>query len=116
MAAAPKRVLDIETVWIRQYARAYLPHETGFSFSAEMLRREGVTLIDVRNVFRKGVVTYANKLDDPGAIWVVEGEDVDGRQLRITVIVVSEILEVRLRKVERVVAEVKVQEKPNDAA
>jgi hypothetical protein len=116
MAAEPKRALDIETIWIRQYARAYLPNETGFSFSAEMLRREGVTLIDVRNVFRKGVVTYADKLNDPGAIWVVEGEDVDGRPLRITVIVVSEILEVRLKKLERVVAKAKVQERPNDAA
>lgn len=103
MIAKPKTALSMETQWLRAYARTYLPSDAAFSFSPERLRRAGVTLVDVRNVFRTGVVAVADKLDGPGALWIVEGENSNGDLLRLTVIVVSEELAVSLRDVERVI-------------
>ncbi len=100
MALVPERVHNVETTWIREYAQTYLPTEIGFSFSAEMLRKAGISLVAVRNVFRRGYVVCSEKLDGPGAIWVVEGDDNGGDQFRLTIRVVSECLEVTLLGVE----------------
>jgi hypothetical protein len=103
MAAQPKRICDVETVWLREYASTYLPNERAMSFTPEMLRREGVTLVDVRNALRNGTVTNADKIDGPDATWWVEGQDIDGSILLLTVVVVSETLEVSLCSVRKVV-------------
>jgi hypothetical protein len=97
-----KRVLKIETTWINEYGRTYLPTEAGFSFSAEDLRAAGMNLVQVRYVLSHGRVVYADKLDDPGAIWVVEGEDNDENEFRLTVKVISEELDVTLIKIEKI--------------
>jgi hypothetical protein len=104
----------IETEWVRGYGRTYLPSEASFSYRPALLRERGVTLVDIRNVLRIGVVTFADKLDDPGAIWVVEGDDADGRRLVVTLHVVSETLNVSLREVE--VVRTGVKGGSNDAA
>ncbi|HLK80166.1 MAG TPA: hypothetical protein VKT99_01545 [Xanthobacteraceae bacterium] len=102
MSPQPKQEFVVETTWIREYAKTYLPSEAGFSYSAEHLRKMGLNLIAIRNVLRKGYVVYANKLDSPGALWIVEGDDNEGIKYRVTLTVISEILGVSLVKVERV--------------
>jgi hypothetical protein len=107
-----KRVCDVETTWIREYAKTYLPSEAGFSFSADHLREVGLTLIGIRNIFRRGYVTFSDKLDGPGAVWIVEGNDNGGDRFRLTVTVISESLAVDLVRAERV----SVEENDNDDA
>lgn len=101
MPPQPKRVLSMATTWIREYAQTYLPSEAGFSFSPDDLRAASVSLVTIRHVLRHGHVVHVSKLDEPGAIWIIEGQDNDGNGYRMTVKVVSEMLDVTLRKVER---------------
>ena len=110
----PMYAYAVETEWVRGYGKTYLPSEASFNYRPALLRQRGVTLIDIRNVLRTGVVTFADKLDDPGAIWVVEGDDADGRRLVVTLHVVSETLSVSLREVE--VVRTSVKGGSNDAA
>jgi len=102
MPPLPKHVCDIETVWIREFARTYLPSEAGLTFAPQRLRDAGVSLVGITNVMRDGYVVSADKLDGPGAIWVVEGSNNDGEWFRLTVRVITEQLDVDLRKIERV--------------
>ena len=90
----------VETEWIRAYARTYIVSETPFSYCPQKLREIGVTLVDIRNICRRGRVVYANKLDGPGALWIVEGADMDERKIRWVIVVVSEEISVSLRSVE----------------
>lgn len=101
MPPQPKDVLKIETVWIREYARTYLPCEAGFSFPAARLREARLSLLGIIMIFRNGYVVFADKRDEPGAIWVVEGEDENLVSFRLTVTVVTEMLAVDLVRVER---------------
>ncbi|GJE26238.1 hypothetical protein [Methylobacterium organophilum] len=112
MGAKPKEALEIETVWLRDYARTYMPCEAAFSFSADALRRARVSLIDIRHAFRVGRVIHADKLDEPGAIWTVVGDDCDGQALMIIILVVTEMLSVEVRDVRRL----DKKEMKNDAA
>lgn len=73
----------------------------------------GATLVDIRNILRYGIVTYSDKLDEPGAIWVVEGEDANGRRLNLTLYVISETYSVTLRSVDLLESE---KDGNNDAA
>ncbi|MGJ0508396.1 MAG: hypothetical protein ACR652_14995 [Methylocystis sp.] len=102
MQATVAEELSIETEWLREYASAYLPCEGGFKFTPEMFRREAVSIVDIRNVFRHGVVTYADKLDEPGALWIVRGYDGDGGYIVAEIVVVSETYDVDVRNVKRV--------------
>lgn len=101
MTPKPKPKLEFETEWLREYARTYLPIEAGLEFSPQALRRSGVTLLDIRNAFRFARVIAAEKLDEPGAFWIVEGRDCDGAMLSIAIIVISETYSVRLCEVTR---------------
>src|SRR5882724_2964686 len=103
MSAKTKTGLNLETVWLREYARTYQPTEAGFWFSPELLREKNTTLLDVRHAFSVGNVMLSDKLDGPGARWTVIGEDCDGRLLLMTVIVVSAELSVSLESLERLV-------------
>lgn len=96
----PKLGYAVETEWVRGYARTYFPSEAPFNYRPALLRRKRVALVDIRNVLRSGIVTFSDKLDEPGAIWVVEGEDADGRGIVVTLHVISETLSVTLRDVE----------------
>lgn len=111
MPPQPKRVCELETVWIREFARTYLPSEAGFTCAPERLRQAGLTLIGVKNVFRRGHVVFADKLDEPGALWIIEGNDNDGVRFRITVKVETERQAVDLQKVEKMPANDQVEEK-----
>jgi hypothetical protein len=113
MEAVAEQNFYIETVWIREYATTYLPAETGFRYQPEMFRRAGISIVDIRNVFRNGVVTYADKLDDPGSTWIVEGDDGDGGFIVAEIIVVSETWNVTVRKATRVL---RAREETDDAA
>ncbi|HXL12607.1 MAG TPA: hypothetical protein VN941_01420 [Bradyrhizobium sp.] len=97
----PARVLRIETAWIREYARTYLPSEVGFSFSDDDLRASGITLIAVRHVLSKGYAVRSEKLNGPGAIWTVEGQDNEGIWYQVTIKVISEQLDVTLINAEQ---------------
>jgi hypothetical protein len=90
----------IETEWVRGYARTYFPSEAPFTYRPALLRRKRITLVDIRNALRSGVVTFSDKCDGPGAIWVVEGDDADGRRIVVTLHVVSETMSVTLQDVE----------------
>jgi hypothetical protein len=108
-----KANLHIETEWIRSYARVYLPTEAGFSFSPEMLRDRDISIIKIRYLLKNGEVVYADKLDDPGALWIVVGEDQDGVRYELELVVVSETQSVTLRNVIR---DADSKEDGNDAA
>lgn len=101
MVASAEESFAFQTNWLRAYASAWSPCEAGFSYAPAMLRREGVSVVDLRNLFRDGVVTYDNKLDEPGALWIVEGTDDDGTYLVAEIIVVSETMQVTVRRVKR---------------
>jgi hypothetical protein len=90
-----------ETEWVRNFGRTCLPNEASFICRPALLRRRGITLIDIRNVLRTGIVTSADK-DDQGAIWIVEGNDADGHHLVVSLHVISETLHVSLQDVELV--------------
>jgi hypothetical protein len=108
----PQEAFSLETDWIREYARSYLPSELAFSYPPNALRRVSVTLIDIRNVLRAGTVTYSDKLDGPGAIWLVEGTDTEDRQITVKLHVISERLSVALMDV----SVAKTESNDNDAA
>jgi hypothetical protein len=97
----PERVLRIETTWIREYARTYFPTESGFSFCAGDLRASGISLVTIRHVLSRGYVTRSDKLNGPGAIWTVEGQDIDGDWHEISIKVISEEWDVTLVYAER---------------
>jgi len=110
MPARPKRVHSLETVWIREFAKTYSPAEVGLTYSPQSLRDAGLDLIGVRNIFRRGHVTFANKLHGPGALWVIEGDNNEGERFCLTTIVITEQLAVDLQRVERVAMEVHAEE------
>lgn len=114
MSPTPKRVCRIETVWIREFARTYLPSEAGLTFAPQRLRNAGISLVGVTNVMRGGYVTSADKLDGPGAVWVIEGDNNDGENFRLTVRVITEQLDVDLRVIERVQAPLGGAKEQND--
>ena len=111
MPPQPKRVCSLETVWIREFAKTYLPSEAGLTYSPQTLRDAGISLVGVRNVLRRGYVVFADKLDGPGARWVIEGDNNDGERFRLTATVITEQLAVDLKKVDRVAMQVTVKEK-----
>jgi hypothetical protein len=90
---------EFETEWVRAYASAWSPSEAPFNYEKESLADAGVDLIDLRNLFRNGIVTYREKLEVPGAFWIVEGEDDDGNFLYAELIVISEEQNVTVRRV-----------------
>lgn len=102
-----------ETEWVRSFASTYLPCEAGFRFSPDDLKSAGVTLIAVKHAMKFGSVVYSDKLDEPGAYWIVEGQDINGNILRLELIVVSEILSVTLTNVEMVI-EANMEKEPYD--
>lgn len=118
MPPQAKTVCELETVWIREFARTYLPSEVGLTYTPQKLRDAGLSLVGVRNVMRAGYVVFADKLNGPGASWVVEGDNNDGETFRLTVKVITEQLDVEVQKVERVKARVSAEEQSNgdDAA
>jgi hypothetical protein len=118
MGPQPKRVCSLETVWIREFAKTYMPSEAGLTYSPQNLRDAGISVIGIRNVLRRAHVVFADKLDGPGARWVIEGDNNDGERFRLTATVITEQLAVDLSKVEKLSVPVKVEEKSDghDAA
>jgi hypothetical protein len=110
MPPKPKAVCHIETVWIREFARTYLPSEAGLTYAPQHLRDARISLVGIRNVMREGHVVFAAKLDGPGALWVIEDDNNDEEMFRLTVKVITEQLDVNLQKVERVQAQVRAEE------
>lgn len=106
-----KHVCGLETVWIREFAKTYLPTEAGLTYSPQSLREAGISLIGIRNVLRRGHVVFADKLDEPGARWIIEGDNNDGDRYRLTANVITEQLAVDLRRVEKLAVSVKVEER-----
>jgi hypothetical protein len=102
MVVKPERQFAFETDWIHAYASNWLPTEAPFRHTPAMFRREKISILDIRNVFRNGVVTYDEKLDGPGALWIIEGDDGDGNLILAEIVVISEELDVTVRRVERV--------------
>jgi hypothetical protein len=100
MPEKPKPAHALETEWVHEYARTYLPSDAAFRYSPALLRRERVSLVDIRNALRSGAVIYSDKLDDPGALWIVEGDDADGRRIIVMLHVISESVSVSLQSVE----------------
>lgn len=99
-AEKPKPELSLETDWVRGWATTCEPSEAQLSYSPTRLRGAGTNITFIRRVMRTGKVVARDKLDGPGAVWVVEGVDPEGNWLRLTLTVVSESQDVRLRDVE----------------
>ena len=110
MPPQPKNVCSLETVWIREFAKTYSPAEVGLSYPPQRLREAGISLIGIRNVFRRGYVVFADKLDGLGARWVIDGENNEGENFRIVADVITEQMAVDLKRVERVAMQVKSEE------
>lgn len=96
-----RKFLKTETVWLRHWARTYLPCDDALEYPPEAFRRQGVNLLHFGCLLRGGWVVFADKLDEPGAIWVVEGQDCDDSDLRATLIVRTQEMSIRVVKVER---------------
>ena len=93
--------LSTETQWLREYACTYLPCDGAFQYAPEMLRRRGVYLIDLICLFRSAFVVSADKIDSHWAVWIVEGEDCDGNELRAELLVHTQEMRLKLEDVER---------------
>jgi hypothetical protein len=111
MPPQSKRVLSLETIWIREFAKTYLPSEAGLTYAPQVLRDAGISLIGIRNILRRGRVVFADKLNGPGARWVIEGDNNDGERFRLTATVITEQLSVDTNKVDRVTLQVQVKER-----
>ena len=96
MAGRQLEPLTIATDWLHGFAQTCLPSDASFEFSPDDLRRQEISLLDVRHLFRTGTVVWADKLEGPGGLWLVEGYDLEGRELSATIVVVSESIVVRL--------------------
>jgi hypothetical protein len=104
MTPPEKSPLQIATTWIREWAQTYLPNEAGFSWCADDLRAADLTLVAVRHVLKHGTVVFNEKLDRPGATWIVEGEDNDGNRFRLKLTVISEEMDVTLENATKIKA------------
>ncbi|AZG76333.1 hypothetical protein [Methylocystis rosea] len=102
MQAKVERAYQFETDWIREYAKAFMHCESGIEYSSDAFWRERISLVDIRNVFRNADVTYADKLNGPGATWIVEGDDGDGGYIVAEIVVISETLTVKVVKAIRI--------------
>lgn len=100
MKRGPK-FLKIETNWLRAYARTYLPCEDALEYSPEAFRQADVDLLQFACLLRRGRVVFADKLDGPGAVWIVEGQDCDDNELRATLLVQTQEMSIRVHDVER---------------
>ena len=78
---------------------------SGIFIPATRLREARLSLLGVTMIFRNGYVVFADKREEPGAIWVVEGDDENLVRFRLTVAVVTETLAVDLVRVEKLVEE-----------
>jgi hypothetical protein len=96
-----RKFLKIETEWLRAYARTYLPCEDALVYPPEVFRREHVDLLHFACLLRRGRVVSAEKLDEPGAVWIVEGQDCDDNDLRATLVVQTQEMSLRILDVER---------------
>ena len=92
--------LTFATDWIRDYAKTCIPADASFEYSASYLTAQGFTLLDVLQLFRSGTVTYADKLEGPGGIWVVEGFDTEDHFVTAVILVFYEHSIVRLHSIE----------------
>jgi hypothetical protein len=95
---------EVETEWLREFARTYMPCEAMFSYPVDLLRAAGVSLVDVKNLMASCTVVDNEKLDEPGALFTVVGEECDGGGLRAVFRVVSQEYDVTLMNVERISA------------
>ena len=102
MVSEPRRKLSFETEWLRGYVQTYLPSDSVFSVCPDDLRVEGISLTDLNHVFRCGEVVFSEKLDGPGAEWVVVGENCDGDKLEICLHVETNTLRIELMYANRV--------------
>lgn len=102
MSAKVKLDFSFQTDWTRAYASDWYPSEAPFKHSPDMFRREGVSVVELRNVFRFGEVTYDEKCDGPGATWIVEGDDGDGNTIVAEIVVISDAVDVTVRSVKKV--------------
>ena len=93
--------MKIETQWIREWARTYLPSDDVLDYPPEAFRREGVNMLHLGCLLRRGGVVFADKLDEPGALWIVEGQDCDDNELRAKLIVQTQEMSIRVVDVER---------------
>ena len=102
MVVKPERQFAFETDSIRANVSTWLPTEAPFQHTPAMFRRKRASILDIRNVFRNGLVTYDEKLDGPGALWIIEGDDGDGNLIVAEIVVIFEELDVTVRRVKRV--------------
>jgi hypothetical protein len=114
MGAKPKRDFKLETEWMNGYAETYLPSESGFWFSDEMLRAEQIALIDIRHALRVGRVIESEKLDGPGAKWTVISSDCEGRLLLVVIRVIADTISVSLESAKRF--EQKIEDEEHEVA
>lgn len=101
MVSKPKRKLNFETVWLREYVQTYPLSDTAFAFSPANLLTENVWLIDIMHGLRTGKVVHSEKLDEPGAHWLVRAEDCDGFSFEMMLHVETSTHHVEVLYVER---------------
>jgi hypothetical protein len=100
MAASQPEPLTYATDWLREYASTRGRTDATFEYSADDLNSSGFTLLDVFHLFRHGNVTYVDKIEGPGGLWVVEGFDADDRLTCAVVLVFYGSSIVRLHSIE----------------
>lgn len=104
--------MQIETEWLRGYASSSLSDGCDVEYRPRALITSGITLTDLLCLFRTGTVVWADKLDRPGALWVVEGVDSEECWLSATIEVETQVLRVIVVSVTRV----QIEPRPDNAA
>lgn len=106
------RKLDVETEWLRGWASTYLPMDCSLTYSASLFRTVSFTLVHLMHALRRGVVIDADKLDAPGARWIVVSENCDGALCEVVLRVVTDTMHVEVESVRQSI----VEDDGNDAA
>lgn len=91
----------VETRWLREFAKTYLPCDSWAELNASALRRDDISIVDLMCFFRRGQVIYTDKQDCEGTKWVVRGVDCDDRPIIATLLVHTQEHLVKLKKIRR---------------
>lgn len=86
----------LETEWIRQWASTYMPADGSIVYSVALFRRLDFNLVHLMHALRRAVVVDADKLDGPGARWVVLSENCDGLPFEISLRVNTDSMQVEI--------------------
>jgi hypothetical protein len=75
---------SVATEYLREFAKHYLKYLAFDDEAERQMREEKISLVDVHNALKTGVVVDGDKESAEGATWVIVGETCEEEELTIT--------------------------------